>query len=560
MKKLLAMIFFCWGILFFPQISRAEKIDDFQVDIRINKDASIDVSERILYDFENAQRHGIFRDIPVEYQARGGNFNLRLSDILVADERGEPYNFSVSNVGDNRQIKIGDADLLVSGKKTYIISYRIKRAINYFDAFDELYWNGIGTQWTIPINNPSVKLFFPEKISKENLSISCYVGALGSTEKCDFLVDENKNAITFSARNLSPGEGVTFAVGFPKGTVSQPTLMAGIWETVKDNWVLAVPFIVFFTMFYLWWTRGRDPKGRGTIIAQFDAPDNLTPLEIGIIVDERSDSGDISAQIIHLASKGYLKIKKIENKILFFTSSDYELEKLKDEDADLKSFEKKLMAGLFKGGKSGSTVQISDLKNSFYKDVKKTNDDVYQELADLEYFPANPDLVRKRYLVAGAVLSVSVFFWGSFFGGLYAFSAIVSGILIMIFGSLMPSHTKKGVEAREYILGLKEYLCVAEKDRINFHNAPEKTPQHFEKLLPFAMALGVEKEWAKQFEGIYSQNPSWYAGPIGTSFDPTTFAGDMNAFSAATASSGGSGSSGGGASGGGGGGGGGGSW
>jgi uncharacterized membrane protein len=557
MKKLFLASSFCFAFLFFPQISLAEKIDDFQVDIRVNKDASIDVSESILYNFEGAERHGIFRDIPVKYQARGGNFNLRISDISVADEKGNAYNFSLANVGANKQIKIGDANLLVSGKKNYIINYKIKRAINYFDTFDELYWNGIGTQWTIPINNPAVKLTLPKNVSQDSLQISCYVGVSGSAEKCDSSLDEKQNSILFTSQDLAPGEGLTFAVGFPKGIVSQPTTMENILEIIKDNWILVLPVIVFVIMFRLWWLRGRDPQGRGTIIAQFDAPDNLTPLEIGIIVDERSDSADISAQIVHLATKGYLKIKRVENKILFFTSSDYELEKLKKIDDTLKSFERKLMQGLFG---DGATVKISELRNVFYKDVKKINDDVYQELTDLGYFLSNPDSVRKKFIVIGIILAVSGFFVAGFVGGLYIFSTIVSGLLVIIFGSLMPARTKKGVEAREYILGLKEYLRVAEKDRIDFHNAPEKTPDHFEKLLPYAMALGVEKEWAKQFEGIYNQNPSWYVGPVGTNFNPTTFASDMHAFSAATAASGGSGSSGGGASGGGGGGGGGGSW
>jgi uncharacterized membrane protein len=145
---------------------------------------------------------------------------------------------------------------------------------------------------------------------------------------------------------------------------------------------------------------------------------------------------------------------------------------------------------------------------------------------------------------------------------------VVSGLIIAGFGFLMPNRTIKGVETRALILGLKEYLNTAEKDRLEFHNAPEKKPEVFEKLLPFAIALKVDKAWAKQFENIYKTNPSWYSDSSGHAFNAYFLSSSLGDFSSslnsavasttASASSGGSGFSGGG--GGGFGGGGGGSW
>lgn len=564
MKNRIKIIFTFLMAVFFvldivgAQAQMAEKIDDYAVEVKINRDATIDIIETIQYDFGANQKHGIFRNIPFKYKARGGNFKLRLLNFSVKDENGAAYNFTKTKSGNETVVKIGDADKFVSGRKTYVIGYTVDRAINYFDNFDELYWNGIGSEWNMAIENSSIKVFLPESILDSDLQISCYVGSGGSIEPCFNFENRGEGEIYFTSRKLNPLEGLTFAVGFPKGIVREPSVGEKILETVKDNWVAAVPFLVFFILLYLWWTRGRDPKGRGTIIAQYDAPDNFTPIEVGIIIDERSDAKDVSAQIIHLAIKGYLKIEQIENKILIFSSRDYKLEKLKEVDDNLKDFEKKIMYGLFR---EGSVVNISDLKNKFYKDVKKANDDAYKNLVVAGYFVKNPNTVRTLYSVIGGIALFLGFFVPTFLqDGFFAVAFTISGIMIILFGIAMPRKTKKGVLAREHILGLKEYLSVAEKDRINFHNAPEKTPEHFEKLLPFAMVLGVEKEWAKQFEEIYRQNPSWYAGPVGTSFSPSAFASDMKSFSAATAASGGSGSSGGGSSGGGGGGGGGGSW
>jgi uncharacterized membrane protein len=115
-----------------------------------------------------------------------------------------------------------------------------------------------------------------------------------------------------------------------------------------------------------------------------------------------------------------------------------------------------------------------------------------------------------------------------------AVSAIISAIIVFVFGFLMPARTHKGVLAKEYILGLKEYLMVAEKDRIKFHNAPEKNPKQFEKLLPYAMVLGVEKEWAEQFKDIYIQNPSWYNDPSGANFNSLVLLSSLNSFSSST--------------------------
>jgi uncharacterized membrane protein YgcG len=172
-------------------------------------------------------------------------------------------------------------------------------------------------------------------------------------------------------------------------------------------------------------------------------------------------------------------------------------------------------------------------------------------------------------VIIGIILGI----WGSifmaaifgFYGGL---ASAISGLIIAGFGFLMPNRTVKGVEARALILGLKEYMNVAEKDRMKFHNAPEKNPQLFEKLLPFAIALKVDKAWAKQFEEIYKSNPSWYSDSSGHAFNAYFLSSSLGDFSSSlnsavastttSASSGGSGFSGGG--GGGFGGGGGGSW
>ncbi len=565
MKKYLLAFVVLAGLLLALPVFAQEQIDNYDVTININQDATINVSEKIDYNFGDLERHGIFRYIPIKYKARGGNFNFRISDISVTDETGSSYTTDITYPGNDVNIKIGDADILVTGKKTYFINYTINRAINYFNDHDELYWNVTGDQWPVPILKSSAKIILPIGFAESQVMKQCFSGPYGSTASCAKidLIKNDENGfvkeIIFSQDELNADEGLTIVAGWPKGIVYQPTLWQTIWETIKDNWILFLPILVFLLLFYRWYTHGRDAQGRKVIIAEFDAPDNMIPAEVGTLLDEKADNKDVSAELIYLATKGYLKITK-EN-------ADYILDKLKPETDLPNSFDQELIRAIF-GTKS--QIKLSDLEEKFYKDLAKLKGQLYKNLTEKGYFKANPNTVRGAYIGVGIALIFITFFAGPIFGGLAMFSFILCGIMTAIFGFSMPARTKKGVLAKEHVLGLKLYLTVAEKDRINFHNAPAKNPQTFESCLPYAMVLGVEKEWAKQFADIYNTKPSWYNDPTSANFTSLILVNNLNSFGSdvrstfssapASASSGSSGFGGGGGSGGGGGGGGGGSW
>jgi uncharacterized membrane protein len=571
MKKIILFTFIAIGLCLSLPVLAQEVIDNFEVTININPDASITVSEKIDYNFGGEQKHGIYRDIPVKYKARGGNYNLRITDLAVTDAQGKPYLFEVLNKGKYKCIKIGDPQGNVTGKKEYIINYQVKRAINYFFDHDELYWNVTGNEWLVPIGQSKAIIVLPGSINAEEITVDCFAGPTGSTNHCvsDRYVYSGQNMVNklvFTDDKLKAGEGLTVVVGFPKGIVAKPSFFDLAWETFRDNWVLAIPFITFIVLFYLWFTRGRDPKGRGTIIAQYQAPNGLTPAEAGTIIDEKAHKHDISAEIINLAIKGYLKINRIEGKGIL-KSDDYELHKLREGDDLVNKFESKLFKALFSLDKK--VIKLSELKNKFYKDLEKIKKEIYQSTVTKKYFLKNPNKVRGAYLGIGIVILVLSWFSGPIYSWFGVISLAISGLLIIIFSFFMPRKTRQGVLAKEHILGLKQYLTVAEKDRIKFHNAPEKNPKHFEKLLPYAMVLGVEQDWAKQFEGIYDKQPDWYNDSSGAHFSAFALASSLNSFQTkanttlasrpSSASSGGSGFSGG-FSGGGFGGGGGGSW
>ena len=556
--------------LFFPGMVFAEEITQFNVDIKINEDATIDIVEEIYYDFGSLNRHGIYRDIPVKYKdAQGNNRSIKIDNVRVVDQNNAKYTYQISKEGKNKRIKIGDVDESFTGKRVYIISYTIDGAMNYLDTHDELYWNAIGGEWTVPINAAHVVTHAPQIDEVE-----CFSGSYGSTQKCESIVENSQksdiSSITseFIQNNIMIGEYMTIVIGMPVGTIYEPTTQEKMMAFIKDNWILGLPFFVGLYMWRRWSLYGKDPEGRETIVPQYEAPKGLSPADVGLIMNESVRNSDISALFINLAVKGYMRIRPIEKKKVFSKSDYLFIQTGKDISTNTNPDEWLLYELVFRYAiSSNHEVKMSQLKNSFYKDLESVKIRVMDDIISQKYFVKNPKNAKRTYILLSVIFFMCAFFAAGFFGTAGVFAFILSSIIILIFGLFMSKPTKKGIIMREYVTGLKMYMETAEKDRINFHNAPEKNPKTFEKLLPYAMVLGVEDKWAKQFEDIYEGQPDWYEGPDALS--PVLFVNNMQGFSTAastavsstpsSASSGGSGFSGGGG-GGGFGGGGGGSW
>lgn len=569
MKKLiLATIIGGAFLLFAPSLAFAqEKINLFSATYKISNDGSFNVTEQIVYDFGELNKHGIFRYFPVKYRSGIFNYNYQITNISVTNENGEPYIYKISRPGKNIEIKIGDPDVLITGQKTYVINYTLNRALLNSAEGDELYWNVTGNGWDVPIDKVEAKILLPGEVNPDNLFAFCYVGDFGSEENCSGTMLENNGkgqttSILFTHDLvLNSGQGITFKVIWPEGLVTQPNNTTLVKWFIKDNWALFFPPVAFFAMLYLWYTRGRDSKGREVIVAEFEVPDNLSPAELGALYSESINNKYISAEIIYLAIRGYLRIERISVKGILKDKPDYKLYKLKNIDNNLNAIGGELLGGLFA---NGDEIVLSDLQDKFARSLKKVSDHIASALVTRKYYIKDPVKTRAWYYGGGVVVIII----GSFCFILQQawfelINFILAGVIVIAFGILMAVKTQLGAEVKDKIKGLKLYLTVAEKDRINFHNAPEVTTEQFEKFLPYAMVLGVEKAWAKQFEKIYNYTPNWYQDPTYPMFSVVAFSDNLNNFSSSaysalssTPSSG----SGGGSSGGGGGGGGGGSW
>lgn len=552
-------------------------INTFHADIVVHGDSSIMVKEIIKVEFHRS-KHGIYREIPFKYiDERGDTLRTPIKVLSVTDNSGREWNYRVTKKGNVIYIRIGDPKKYVSGHQAYAITYRVENAILFFDDHDELYWNVTGNYWWAPIQESSAHVTLARDEISESLWAACYTGSYSSRESdCDFEAYKN-SAEFYTLRRLNTKEGFTIAFGWDKGLVSPPSEWKKFLWTInlRENWVFSLPMLSLIVMVWLWRSRGRDPKVRGAVTVMYEPPKHgdkpLIPAEVGTLVDERVDSRDITSTIVGLAVKGYIKIEETKEKGLITDSTDYYLAQIKEPDKELNQFERMIMEYIFPDSVPGRLV--SELKNKFYTHLPLLQDTLYEELVKKKYFLRSPQKIRRFYVSAGIIVAVVGFFLALVLASSSMGKGVLAGILsalpVFAFSRAMPAKTRKGSFAYTRILGFQEFMERAEKDRLERMGDRDL----FSKFLPYAIALDVVDNWARAFEGIYQDIPSWYVSSRGfRTFSPSLFSRSISSvtstmssamFSAPRSSGvggGGGGFSGGGFSGGGFGGGGGGSW
>jgi hypothetical protein len=574
--SLLASLLVLIGVIV-PQIVHADTsnfiVTDFTADYYLSKSdpqGALKIDEHLTVNF-NDDNHGILRALPQKYN--GQQQHLKIIKVQ-RDGAAEPYSTYTSN--GNKVLKIGSAAKTITGVHTYDVDYSVQNVMRFTANHDELDWNTNGTEWTQPFESITARLHVPSGLAHKLSGTSCFTGVQGSTAQ-DCTVDSENNRATnettfTTTRALTPGETMTFVADFPLGTFNPPTAV----DWWRDNGAkvaeVALPTLLAFAVAYRKWYRdGKDIKGRGTIIPEYGPPEGMRPAEADVINQYKLGKNAISATIIDLAIRKYLKIVEGQSDGLLGLGKHktYSLQRLPaPAGGSPKPYEQQIYDGLFP---AGDIAEMSDLKNKFYKTSAAVQKAIPAALTAEGYFPKNPTRAGNWMHGAGIALVAGAWFAHSF----VSIGLVAGGLIFLFFGSLMSRRTQKGVDAKDTLAGLKMYMEVAEKDRLAMLQSvdapyaetsaePTKTVDLFEKLLPYAMIMGVEKSWAKQFEGIYTTPPDWYAGnwaSFNTGYLVSSLSesvGAMNASFAAPSSSGSG--AGGGFAGGGGGGGGGGGW
>jgi len=572
------------------QAQATEQILDYAVDLRIEAGGTLLVTERIAYDFGADERHGILRDLPVRFRYDGRYDRVYAVHILkVSGSRGTPDRYKVEDVDATLRIRIGDPDRTISGRHDYTIVYRVEGTLNGFADHDELYWNAVGAQWEVPIERASVRVSAPAAISR----VACYAGPAGSKVSCASSGADGTTA-SFAATGLDWNEGVTVVVGFPTGVVPAPRpILAERWSMarafsatpgtlgVAGGVLLAVLLVVG----WLLGITGRDRRPGGApapvagAVVESAPPEGIRPGQAGLLVDEVVNPVAVTATLVDLAVRGYLRIEELPDRAESM-EPDWRLVRLKAADEDLLGYERVLLDGLFASRRRAEdleVVRLSDLEEHFYDRFERVRMWLYRDAVQRRWFTERPDKVRGRWVVRGLAVTVvgaaltALAVWLTRFG-LVAIPILLAGPVLLVGARRMPSRTPVGAGLLRRVTGFRTYLETAGVDRAG----PAQAADQFSPYLPYAIVFGLTEQWTRTFAlvGAPPQTP-WYGGR--GPYAPDRFPAHIHRFASSSAATltappaavsgssgfgggGSSGGGGGGSSGGGGGGGGGGSW
>jgi uncharacterized membrane protein YgcG len=574
-------------------------IERFASQITIQPDGTFDTLEAIDVDFRGLSRRGIFRNLKYKFRYDDTNdreYEYTLGSVTAAN--GRRHQVLEQTDGAVRRIRIGDPNKTLSGKQTYRIAYRTAYGLNGFADHDELFWNAAGP-WPVTMARTTAEVTAPPKAITR---VACFQGPEGSKEACKATFSE-KTATFTATRPLTENEQMTIVVGLRKGAVATPVpklvararthpsaspaeLGRMFFEPTHRNLTLMLAAFgaVVAALGTLWWRVGRDRQavvlhqagadagpgarvplfGATPIGVEFQPPDNIRPAQMGLLIDERADTLDVTATIIDLAVRGYLTITEVPKTWLLGTK-DWRLTRLKAPDANLLDYERIVLDGLFA---TGTETALSELKNKFYKDLEEAKRALYKDAVARKWFPRNPNSVRAIARVAGilamfAGIGVTIYLaqWGA---GLVGLPFVAGGLLLAVIAGAMPRRTALGTHLMRRALGFAKYIRTGETHQQAF----AERANLFIEYLPHAIVFKCVDKWAAAFKGLDMRQATggWYTGA--TAFNASSFSSSVGSFSSTMSSaiastpggSGSSGFSGGGSSGGGGGGGGGGSW
>ena len=547
-----------------------EKVGRFDVAIAVQKDGDIVVTETIEVTSEGSEiRHGIFRELPRYYadDARPGDKLPYQYDIrrIRRDGHREPY--TTETDGNAWRIRIGDADVYLDpGVHTYVIEYEAKNQVRYFDDHDELYWNVTGNYWRFPIDEASARITLPA--GADVTGQAAFTGRLGDTGQ-DYTYRREGEAYVFEAsRPLERREGLSIVLNLAKGAVEPPSLSdkGTLWWFRNGALAILVTSFCGVFLFLLSSFRkvGEDPP-KPPVFPRYEPPKGYSPAGAHYIYYRglRGHNALIST-LIGMGVKGIVDIDASEKKSTTLSRKDG-IEGMNEDEATLYS-------GLFTGH---AELTLGDKYNAGFTHAYQTFRQSLSDKYGKDYFRWNIG-----YTVVAALLTVAAVVFAvsqtANWSGWHTMIVLAFAGLNGLFMYLMPAPTPKGQKIRTEIAGFRLYLETAEKLQMNAVKVGSGAPPPmsidlYEKFLPFAVALDVEKPWTKYFEHQLPKEAAAYA-PAWGHFGSRSFRdiGGMNdailtsmstgVSASLPQSSSSSGSGGGGFSGGGGGGGGGGGW
>lgn len=346
MKSILSYYFtllFC----LFPLLGYAqndyERILNFDVEIKMNENRSIDVIERIeVYAKGNRIKRGITRGLPTRRYIEEQKYVVRYDDISIK-RNGQKEPFHSKPVSDGKMLYIGKKDVfLPKGKHVYEIRYHVPNQIEWLDDFDRLRWNAIGTDVEFATDKARITITLPENTALQD--VQTYVGKFGSTGNQDRVIrNQEGKSIYFDINDgLQLREGVTTSLQIEKGAILQPTVLEEKGSMVS---ILVASALLFFYFIFTWFRYGRDPKPSKSALL-YDTPENLSPAAISYIQAGRYQPRALTSSIISLAVKGFIQVGNSD----LYSDGKFVIKRLKENNNILPAEEYAVMNHLFSFG------------------------------------------------------------------------------------------------------------------------------------------------------------------------------------------------------------------
>lgn len=574
MRKKLLFTFLFMAVLVFgfnikSNAASKEDIVDYDIEIHVNEDASMDVTEKITVNAQGIDIvHGIYRDFPTQYKNKTVTF--KINDVTLD---GEDVKYITEGVSRGVRIKIGSSNSDVpKGLHTYKIEYTTERQMFFEEDYNELYWNLIGSGWNFDIEECSARIYFPKGTEILEDDIKAYVGAYGDTEESDdvyWYVDEDESCVYFNVfREIPSLNAFTILVRSEKGTIAEPTLSQKFRWFIQDNAMFVFILIGMIGLgiwqFFIWKKHGKDPE-KNVIIPKYYPPEGMNVGDVKYVDTMGKTDRILEATFISLATKGFLKFDKGSEKN-FVMTVEKTYGKNPDEYKDeLSEFERDVYRSIGSKEKLGYTPSLYDILQRLKKRISKKLSEKYD---DKMFFK------NIKYSVISIVVSVILFVVGAIVGTIsnpyitsYGIENIMTilaiafiffmviflckdlikaksnrlisfifiliwGVPFLIFGIAMSLEVIRSFMESIFqafiIVGivLQNYLFIKwiprytqEGMRIKedidgfkmFINVAkdddfkDKTPEMFDKYFAYAYVLGLENKWASKFEDILKQ-------------------------------------------------------
>lgn len=533
----------------------------FNVKIDVRENNVYEITEEITVDF-HGYNHGIYRNIPENFG------KMKLKDIEV-----EGYESEIFNEDGNEVIRIGSEDVKVTGVKKYVINYKMEIADDKNPKGDFFYLDLIPTNWETSIGSASVTVNMPKTLDWDNLKVYAgQYGQSGITERVKFKVEPDSNSLKIYGKNLKKGTGITAKIELEEGYWVNPYN----YDYAKD-WLIWPMIVIPIILLLMWFLFGRDPKIVKTV--EFYPPEDMTPAEIGYIVDGAVDKKDMVSLILYFAEKGYLKIEEPVKDGSEGKSEAIKLIKVRDIDETEKNFAQIFFSGLFYKGREEVYIDKLDehfagkyntskavLTNTF--DTKKKS--IFSSSSRVARFigiflmiiPVGAAMIASALvsmyfdllfiaipvailLVFGLVTALVAYdrklsTSNKKFKNKFMLGILFSSLAVVITSAIVVISVDGWMQAllliASYVISLVCVLFMKARSKstietigkiLGFREFIEKAeipkleklvdddPTYFYSVLPYAYAMGLSEKWAEHFKNIPTASPDWYYGGTG---------------------------------------------